>query len=237
MKIDANTEFSPTKRSEQILKLIENSGRDERYKVLVVSDVDSTFIKQEAIDLLAAKSGKEQMVAEITQRAMLGELDFKDSLRQRVSTLSGLPDTILEEVVEQIDYSDGAIELVDLIRTKGNHLALVSGGFIQLLEPLCRQLSIDHFHGNKLEIKNSQLTGFVEGEIVDAIGKANYVRNLAENLDIPLTNVICVGDGANDLEMMKIAGISISFNGKPKVADFADVSIVGPRLDQVAMFI
>ena len=233
MQIDATKPFEPLDDNRIISEMIVSSGRNTSKPILVVSDVDSTFIKQEVIELLARFAGKESEVAAVTERAMRGEIDFSQSLKQRVGVLAGLSENVLNEVLKDIQLSDGAENLVSKITSQGNYFALVSGGFSQILTPICDRVGIEFFLANSLEIKQGLLTGNISGPIIDAQAKASYLKSLAERLDIPLTNAIAIGDGANDLEMMKIAGISVSFNGKPIVVDEADISIVGPWLDHV----
>lgn len=233
MILDASNSYQSINISDEIKQLISQSDRNTQLPILVISDVDSTFIKQEVIDLLAGFAGKQAEVAAVTERAMNGEIDFKESLKLRVATLKGLPASVLNEVSQEIVVSDGGVDLIQHLRKQKNHFALVSGGFTQILEPMCQKLEIENFRANKLEIKNDTLTGNIVGDIVDAQAKADYLIALSQKFNIPLSNVIAIGDGANDLEMMKIAGLSVSFNGKSKVAQAADVSIVGPWLNHV----
>jgi phosphoserine phosphatase len=202
-------------------------------KRLVQMDVDSTFIQQEAIELLAAKAGVLDEVARVTASAMRGELDFAESLRARVALLKGLPESVIAEVQSEILLTDGAAELVARLHSKGHCVALVSGGFIDILQPIVDSLSIKHYKANKLGIVNGILNGTVEGSIVDRAAKAAALREFAAECEVELINTVAIGDGANDLDMMEIAGISIAFNAKPVVADVADYAINEPTLTPV----
>jgi phosphoserine phosphatase len=193
--------------------------------MLVQFDVDSTFIEQEAIELLAAKAGVLPEVARITESAMNGEIDFAQSLRKRVGLLKGLPIQVLDEVRDEIVLTDGAVELVELLHQLGHSVSLVSGGFVQIMQPIVSQLSIEYFRANVLEIHNDVLTGEITGAIVDRAAKADALKEFASLSDVLLENTVAIGDGANDLDMMAIAGLSIAFNAKPIVVASADLSI------------
>jgi phosphoserine phosphatase len=196
-----------------------------KQKMLVQFDIDSTFIEQEAIELLAAKAGVLDEVAQITQSAMNGEIDFAESLKKRVRLLKGLPIQVLDQVRNEIVLTDGAIELVDLLHGLGHSVSLVSGGFVQIMEPIVSQLSIKYFRANVLEIYDGVLTGGITGTIVDRAAKAEALKEFARLSDVLLENTVAIGDGANDLDMMAIAGLSIAFNAKPIVVAAADFSI------------
>jgi len=202
-------------------------------KRLVQFDVDSTFIQQEAIELLAAKAGVLDEVSRVTEKAMRGELDFSESLRARVSLLKGLPESVIAEVQREILLTDGAEELVRTLHSKGHCVALVSGGFSDILKPLVESLGIHHYRANKLGISNGALTGTVEGEIVDRAAKAEALKTFAAECHVDLKDTVAIGDGANDLDMMAIAGISIAFNAKPIVVESADYAINEPSLISV----
>lgn len=206
-------------------------------KRLVQLDVDSTFIQQEAIELLAAKAGVLSEVAGITEAAMRGELDFAVSLRARVALLKGLSESVISQVQREILLTDGAAELVDLLHSKGHCVALVSGGFSDILKPLVESLNIKHYKANKLEIKNGKLTGVVVGPIIDRAAKADALISFAAECNVELKDTVAIGDGANDLDMMAIAGISIAFNAKPVVVAAADYSITEPSLRSVLSLI
>lgn len=202
-------------------------------KRLVQLDVDSTFIQQEAIELLAAKAGVLEQVAAITSSAMRGEIDFEESLRARVALLKGLPSSAIDQVREEITLTDGAAELVEALHAEGHSVALVSGGFINIIEPMIKSLSIKYYRANELEIRDGFLTGGLIGSIVDRAGKATALREFAQASSVSLENTVAIGDGANDLDMMAIAGLSIAFNAKPVVAQAADLSINEPSLKSV----
>ena len=202
-------------------------------KRLVQLDVDSTFIQQEAIELLAAKAGVLEQVAAITSSAMRGEIDFEESLRARVALLQGLPSSAIDQVREEITLTDGAAELVEALHAEGHSVALVSGGFLNIIEPMIKSLSIRYYRANELEIREGILTGGLIGSIVDRAGKATALREFAKLSAVSLENTVAIGDGANDLDMMAIAGLSIAFNAKPVVAQAADLSINEPSLKSV----
>ena len=202
-------------------------------KRLVQLDVDSTFIQQEAIELLAAKAGVLEQVAAITSSAMRGEIDFEESLRARVALLKGLPSSAIDQVREEITLTDGAAELVEALHAEGHSVALVSGGFLNIIEPMIKSLSIKYYRANELEIRDGVLTGGLIGSIVDRAGKATALREFAKLSAVSLENTVAIGDGANDLDMMAIAGLSIAFNAKPVVAQAADLSINEPSLKSV----
>jgi phosphoserine phosphatase len=202
-------------------------------KRLVQLDVDSTFIQQEAIELLAAKAGVLEQVAAITASAMRGEIDFEESLRARVALLKGLPSSAIDQVREEITLTDGAAELVEALHAEGHSVALVSGGFINIIEPMIKSLSITYYRANELEIIDGVLTGGLIGSIVDRAGKATALREFAQASSVSLESTVAIGDGANDLDMMAIAGLSIAFNAKPVVAQAADLAINEPSLKSV----
>ena len=206
-------------------------------KFLVIFDVDSTLIEDEVIELLAECAGKRVEVAEVTERAMRGELDFAQSLRERVATLQGLPATVIEQTYDRIRVTKGAAELIEAIHAKGGKAAAVSGGFSALLEPLAEKLNLDFWRANLLEIQDGVLTGKVDGEIVDREAKAQALKTWAAELGLPLSKTIAVGDGANDLGMMQIAGLSVAFNAKPKVRDEAQLVISSKSLEELVAVI
>jgi len=200
---------------------------------LVVFDVDSTLINEEAIELLAEHSGNREKVADITERSMRGEIDFSTSLIERVATLQGLPESVLEQTAKSLTPTKGASELIQEIHARGGKAAAVSGGFIQLLNGLKRELNLDYAQANTLGVENGKLTGEVVGELVNREAKAKYLMLWAEENDIPLSRTFAIGDGANDLGMMAVAGVSVAFCAKPIVRESADVVIDERDLRQV----
>jgi phosphoserine phosphatase len=209
------------------------AGLARRGRRLVVMDVDSTLIQDEVIELLAAHAGREAEVARVTARAMAGELDFAQSLHERVACLAGLPVDVLARTRDAVRLTPGARTLVRTLRRLGFTVALVSGGFAEIVEPLAEELGIRLTSANRLEVADGRLTGRVLGEVVDRAGKAAALRRFAEAERIPLSRTIAVGDGANDVDMLVAAGLGIAFNAKPVVREQADASVTVPYLDSV----
>ncbi|GAB6902788.1 phosphoserine phosphatase SerB [Kineosporia succinea] len=211
------------------------AGLARRGRRLVVMDVDSTLIQDEVIELLAAHAGPEveKKVAEVTERAMRGELDFAASLHERVACLAGLPESVLDDVYHAVRLTRGARTLTRTLRRLGLTLGVVSGGFIEVVEPLARDLGIHHVAANKLEIADGRLTGRVTGPVVDRAAKAASLRRFAELEGLPLSRTVAIGDGANDLDMLATAGLGIAFCAKPVVREQADASVNVPYLDAV----
>lgn len=206
-------------------------------KRLVQLDVDSTFIQQEAIELLAAKAGVLEQVASITASAMRGELDFEQSLRARVALLKGLPESVISEVQKEISLTDGAQELVTTLHDRGHSVSLVSGGFLDIIEPLIKSMSIKYYKANKLEIVDGVLTGGLIGPVIDRAAKGEALKEFASSSLVAIENTVAIGDGANDLDMMAVAGLSIAFNAKPIVTEAADLAINEPSLSSVISLI
>lgn len=199
----------------------------------MVTDVDSTLITGEVIEMLAAHAGRREQVAAITDRAMRGEIDFRQSLAERVATLSGLPVAVLDEVLDEVELTPGAERLVAALHAAGWPVGLVSGGFAEVVEPLARRLGITFVRANRLEVADGRLTGRVAGPVVDAEAKAEALRELAAAEGIPMDRTIAIGDGANDLHMLRAAGLGIAYNAKPVVREQADVAVLGKPLDAV----
>jgi phosphoserine phosphatase len=210
-----------------------HGGIDRRGRQLVVMDVDSTVIQDEVVELLAAHAGAQAEVKRITEAAMAGELDFEESLRARVALLKGLPESIFENVFKELRLTPGARTLCRVLKSLDYHVALVSGGFTQVVEPLGKLLDVDHIRANELEVVDGFLTGRLVGEIVDRAGKAEALIHFAQMHGIPLSRTIAIGDGANDLDMLAAAGLGIAFNAKPVVRNAADAAVNVPYLDTV----
>ncbi|MEP6629684.1 MAG: phosphoserine phosphatase SerB [Lapillicoccus sp.] len=208
-------------------------GLARRGRRLVVMDVDSTLIQQEVIELLAAHCGRAEEVAAITERAMRGELDFAASLRARVAVLEGLDVSVLDTVRQEVVLTPGARTLVRTLKRLGFTVALVSGGFIEIVGPLAAELGIDRAEANRLEVAEGRLTGRVVGDIVDRAGKARALRRFAAEAGLPLSRTVAVGDGANDLDMLAAAGLGVAFNAKPVVRAQAHTAVNVPYLDAV----
>ncbi len=202
-------------------------------QLFVIFDVDSTLIEDEVIELLADAAGTRVQVAEVTNRAMAGEIDFAESLIERVATLQGLPESVFEDVLRRIKVSKGAVDLIDAIHRNGGKVGAVSGGFSQLLTPLAQNLNLDYDRANELEVKDGRLTGRVIGQIIDRQAKADALVEWSTDSGFALADTVAVGDGANDLGMMEIAGRSVAFNAKPVVREFAEIVLDEPDLGQL----
>ncbi|HTW16919.1 MAG TPA: phosphoserine phosphatase SerB [Nocardioides sp.] len=200
---------------------------------LIVMDVDSTLIQGEVIEMIAAHAGCEAQVAEITERAMAGELDFEQSLRERVKLLAGVPASALDEVYDAILLAPGARTMVRTLRRLGYRFAIVSGGFTQITDRLAADLGIHFARANELEIVDGRLTGGIVGDVVDRSGKARALREFAAEVGVSEAATIAIGDGANDLDMLNAAGLGIAYNAKPMVRDAADTAVNVPYLDAI----
>lgn len=196
-------------------------------RFLVVFDADSTLLRNEVIELIADEAGRGPDVAAATEAAMRGEVDFATSLRSRVAELRGVPLSAFDRVRARVEPTPGAAELVAAIHARGGRAAVVSGGFHEILDVIAPPLGIDEWRANRLAVDGGVLSGLVDGEIVDAAGKAAALREWAAASGVPLSRTIAVGDGANDLQMMAVAGLGVAFNAKPAVRRHADL-VIGP---------
>ena len=221
--------------SHKIDLAVEQGNGMRSAKRLVMLDMDSTLIVQEVIDLLAAKAGVAGEVSAITQKAMAGEMDFAQSLQARVSLLAGLNESMLSEVRNKITLTQGAEKLIQTLHLKGHKVGVVSGGFIDVIEPILKELKIDFYRANKLQILNGELTGKLEGEIIDRAAKLKALVEFAQNEGVHMSQTVAIGDGANDLDMIESAGLGVAFNAKPKVAAAAATTISGSDLSAVLL--
>jgi len=212
---------------------VERGGLARRAKRLIVFDVDSTLIQGEVIEMLAAHAGREAEVAAVTERAMRGELDFSESLHQRVAALAGLDASVVDEVAASLELTPGARTTIRTLHRLGYHCGLVSGGFRQVIDGLAHELELDFVRANTLEIVDGRLTGRVIGEVVDRPGKARALRSFADQVGVPVEQTVAVGDGANDIDMLSVAGLGIAFNAKPALREVADAALNHPFLDAV----
>ena len=230
---DLQRDLADLALTEGIDLAIEAGGLNRRSKRIVLLDMDSTFIQQEVIDLLAEEAGVGVKVKEITESAMRGELDFKESLERRTELLAGLSEKAIVDIRGRITLTPGARTLVRTLHRLGHKVGIVSGGFTNVIEPLVNEMKVDFFRANTLEVKDGKLTGKIVGAIVDRAAKATFLSEFAQNEGVPLSQTIAVGDGANDLDMLKAAGLGIAFNAKPAVKAQADSSINTPYLDAI----
>ena len=219
------------------LNVVPHTWFDQSRKKLVVLDVDSTLIRQEVIELLAAHVGREAEVAAVTERAMRGEIDFAASLRERVSVLEGLPASAIDDVAAAVRLSPGAKVLVQTLLREGHAVAAVSGGFSQVLDPLAAHLELTRAAANELEIQDGVLTGRVAGRIVDRAMKAEVMGQWAQELGVAPEDVMAVGDGANDIDMARAAGLSVAYRAKPALREVADTQVSIPNLDALRFFL
>ena len=212
---------------------VEKAGLHRRSKRLLVLDVDSTLVQGEVIEMLAAHAGCAEEVAKVTADAMAGELDFGESLRARVALLEGLSATAVGMVRESLKLTPGARTLVRTLKRMGYRIGIVSGGFTQITDDLAAGLGLDFAAANTLEIVDGKLTGRVVGDIVDRPGKAKALVRFAAKYDVPLSQTVAVGDGANDIDMLNTAGLGIAFNAKAVVREAADTHLSQPYLDAI----
>lgn len=202
-------------------------------RFLVVLDADSTLIRNEVIELLADEAGRRAEVQAATEAAMRGEVDFAASLRSRVQALTGVPTSAFARVRARIEPTPGVRELTAAVHERGGVVGVVSGGFHEILDHIAPDLGVDRWRANRLEVDDDALTGLVDGEIVDAAAKAASLQQWAAELDVPDRATIAIGDGANDLRMMAVAGLGLAFNAKPAVREQASLVIAPVDLREV----
>lgn len=212
---------------------IQTDGLERRSRRLVILDVDSTLIQNEVINLLADEAGVGAEVSAVTELAMRGEIDFEESLRRRVGALEGLDESAMARVTKAIEVTPGARTFIRTLKRMGMKTAIVSAGFTRFADGLATELEIDYSLSNTLDVQDGKLTGRLAGEIVDGARKASFLLDLAENEGISPGQVVAVGDGANDLEMLAVAGLGIAFNAKPVVRENADTAVSVPYLDAI----
>lgn len=220
--------------SSPVTSTVLSSEQRPQGRLMLIMDVDSTLINQEVIDLLAEFAGEAENVAKITDQAMRGELDFTQSLHARVKTLAGLEDTVLHETFRALTATAGARELISLWQHRHWPVYAVSGGFRQILEPLASELALAGFDANLLEIVDGRLTGRTIGQVVDPHIKRQRLLEWSKQSGINVQNVVAVGDGANDADMVKIAGVGVAFCAKPALVDQADLAIMHRSLELVS---
>lgn len=212
---------------------VQEAGLTRRGQRLIVMDVDSTLIQDEVIDLLAEHAGRGDEVARITERAMAGEIDFAESLTQRVAALEGLDEAAITQVQAAIRLTPGARTLIRTLKALGFYVCLVSGGFRQVIDPLASDLGVDRVRANVLEVVDGRMTGRLVGDLVDRVGKRQALEDFSREFGVPLAQSIAVGDGANDLDMLAAAGLGVAFNAKPAVRAAAHTSVSRPYLDSI----
>ncbi len=232
-KQELNALLAPIASAHDVDIAVSPGGVLRHARKLVQLDVDSTLISQEVIDLLAMKAGVADKVIAITESAMRGEIDFAESLQARVALLKGLPATALVEVQKEITLTPGAQNLIATLQSLGHTVSVVSGGFIDVIEPLLIDLKITLYKANKLEVVDGLLTGKTLGPIIDRAAKAQALHEFASSEGVSMEQTIAIGDGANDLDMIAAAGLGIAFNAKPAVRAAADASVNNPYLDSV----
>lgn len=204
---------------------------------LILFDVDSTLIKEEVIDLLAEKSGHGPEVSQITTRAMRGEIDFLQALEMRIALLEGLPESVFDEVLSQISFSEGFSQLFEYLRQNHFLIGAVSGGFHNVLDELFADLNLDFLRANTLEVKDSKISGKLLSQPIDRAAKGQALKEFAASYKIKLELTVAVGDGANDLEMIELAGLGVSYMGKEILKSRADLHLDRPGLDALIQYL
>ena len=216
---------------------VEKGGKARTLKRVVLLDMDSTLIEQEVIDLLARFAGHEVRVKEITEQAMRGEIDFRQALTERVFLLKGLDESIFDLIRKELTLTSGAEKLISELHRYGHKVGVVSGGFINVIEPLLKSLKIDFYQANTLEVKDGKMTGRLSGPIIDKTAKYEALKAFAQEFNVDIEQSVAIGDGANDIEMLQAAGLGIAFNAKPQVVTAADTILSGKDLSAVLLFL
>ena len=204
---------------------------------LVLFDVDSTLIEQEVIDLLGARASRGEEVSRITAQAMAGELNFDEALKARVALLKGLPESVFQDVLGDISFTPGAESLIDELRRSDYRIGVVSGGFLNVLDSLLKDFHLNFVRANSLEVVDGYLTGQTIGTVINRSGKAQALKDFAQMSGVQLSECVAVGDGSNDLDMIQLAGLGVSYRGKEILNQAADVVIEEPGLDQLLKYL
>jgi len=204
---------------------------------LVLFDVDSTLIEQEVIDLLGARASRGEEVSKITAQAMAGELNFDEALKARVALLKGLPESVFQDVLGDISFTPGAESLIEELRRSDYRIGVISGGFLNVLDSLLKDFHLNFVRANSLEVVDGYLTGQTIGTVINRSGKAQALKDFAEMSNVQLSECVAVGDGSNDLEMIQLAGLGVSYRGKEILNQAADVVIEEPGLDQLLKYL
>ena len=204
---------------------------------LVLFDVDSTLIEQEVIDLLGARASRGEEVSRITAQAMAGELNFDEALKARVALLKGLPESVFQDVLGDISFTPGAESLIDELRRSDYRIGVISGGFLNVLDSLLKDFHLNFVRANSLEVVDGYLTGQTIGTVINRSGKAQALKDFAQMSGVQLSECVAVGDGSNDLEMIQLAGLGVSYRGKEILNQAADVVIEEPGLDQLLKYL
>jgi phosphoserine phosphatase len=204
---------------------------------LVLFDVDSTLIEQEVIDLLGARASRGEEVSKITAQAMAGELNFDEALKARVALLKGLPESVFQDVLGDISFTPGAESLIDELRRSDYRIGVISGGFLNVLDSLLKDFHLNFVRANSLEVVDGYLTGQIIGTVINRSGKAQALKDFAQMSGVQLSECVAVGDGSNDLDMIQLAGLGVSYRGKEILNQAADVVIEEPGLDQLLKYL
>ena len=204
---------------------------------LVLFDVDSTLIEQEVIDLLGARASRGEEVSKITAQAMAGELNFDEALKARVALLKGLPESVFQDVLGDISFTPGAESLIDELRRSDYRIGVISGGFLNVLDSLLKDFNLNFVRANSLEVVDGYLTGQTIGTVINRSGKAQALKDFAQMSGVQLSECVAVGDGSNDLDMIELAGLGVSYRGKEILNQAADVVIEEPGLDQLLKYL